>query len=93
MRSCRGAGRNALQVLDTALLVTPSAWGSFDAARFDDGGTPRAATAVGIGAGVEGVVFGIVPFGLGVDLGDGLSTGSWRLGLRLGPSVPVARRF
>jgi len=78
------------QVLDAALL-SPSAWAFLDAALFDDDSVARGAFAVGVGAGVEGALFGIVPLALGIDLGYGVTSGSWRLALRFAPGVPVAR--
>lgn len=78
------------QVLDAALL-NPSAWAFLDAALFDDGGAARGAFAVGVGAGVEGALFGIVPLALAIDVGYGVTSGSWRFALRFAPGVPVAR--
>lgn len=78
------------QVLDAALL-TPHAWVFVDAALFDDGGSTRGALAVGVGGGVEGALIGIVPVAVGVDVGYGVTSGSWRVGLRWSPGVSVAR--
>ena len=83
---------DTLQVLDAALL-TPSAWAFVDAALFDDAGVARTAWSLGVGAGIEGALFGIVPLGVGVDLGYGLGRRTWVLGWRLGTHVPVAWRW
>ncbi len=83
---------DTLQVLDAALL-TPSAWAFVDAALFDDGGAARGAWSLGVGAGVEGALFGIVPLGVGFDLGYGVGSRTWVLGWRLGTDVPVAWRW
>jgi NTE family protein len=83
---------DTLQVLDAALL-TPSAWGFIDGAVFDDGGTARTAWSLGVGAGIEGALFGIVPLGVGFDLGYGVGSRTWFLGWRLGTHTPVAWRW
>jgi NTE family protein len=83
---------DTLQVLDAALL-TPSAWAFVDAAVFDDGGAARTAWSLGVGAGIEGALFGIVPLGIGFDLGYGVGGRTWVLGWRLGTQLPVAWRW
>lgn len=83
---------DSLQVLDAALL-TPSAWAFVDAAVFDDGGAPRAAWSLGVGGGIEGALFGIVPLGVGFDVGYGLGSRTWVLGWRLAAHTPVAWRW
>ena len=83
---------DTLQVLDAALL-TPSAWVFVDAAVFDDGGAARGAWSLGVGAGIEGALFGIVPLGVGFDLGYGVGSRTWVLGWRLGTHAPVAWRW
>jgi len=79
-------------VLGTARL-TPSTWLFADTAWFDDGGTLRSVWALGLGAGVEGRLFGFVPFALGFDLGYGLTAGTWYLGWRFGPAYPDPVRY
>jgi NTE family protein len=80
------------EVLDAALL-TPSAWVFVDVAAFDDAGVARGTWALGIGAGIEGALFGIVPLGVGVDLAYGVGSRTWALGWRLGRSSPVTWRW
>ena len=79
-----------LQVLDAA-LVNPSAWAFVDATAFDDEGATRITASVGVGAGVSANLFGIVPLGLGVDVAYAPMEGTWRLGWRVGPTLPSPR--
>jgi NTE family protein len=81
------------QALLEAALVTPSVWVFVDSAWFGDAGATRQVWAWGVGAGLEGRLFGFVPFTLGVDVGHGVTAGTWYLGWRLGPSHPPALRF
>jgi len=83
---------DTLEVLDAALL-TPSAWVFVDAAVFDDDGAAHTAWSLGVGAGIEGALFGIVPLGVGFDLGYGVGSRTWVLGWRLGTHTPVAWRW
>ena len=76
-----------------AALITPSAWAFVDSAWFADTGSTRHAWAWGMGAGLDGRLFGFVPFTLGFDLGYGVTAGTWYLGWRLGPSYPPAVRY
>lgn len=75
-----------------AALVAPSVWGFVDAARFDGPGAAAVAWGAGVGAGLQGSLFGFVPFDVGVDVGYGHPTGSWRLTVRASPRYPVAWR-
>jgi len=84
-----GGDRDVLEVA----LIAPSVWAFVDGARFDAGAGPTTAWAVGVGAGLDGSLFGFVPFALGVDLGYGIATGTWRLGWRVGPRYPEPLRF
>jgi len=80
------------EVLDAALL-TPSAWAFVDVAAFDDAGVVRGTWAVGVGAGIEGALFGIVPLGVGFDVAYGVGSRTWALAWRLGRPSPVAWRW
>jgi NTE family protein len=76
-------------VADTAIVV-PTVWLFADAAVFDDAGAARNAWALGVGVGIEGRLFGFVPFEMGMDLGYGVTAGTWYVGWRWGPTYPVA---
>ena len=80
------------EVLDAALL-TPSAWAFVDVAAFDDAGVTRGTWALGVGAGIEGALFRIVPLGVGLDVAYGVGSRSWALGWRLGRPSPVPWRW
>ena len=76
-----------------AALVAPWVWAFVDAAAFDAGpGSPGAAWAAGFGGGLEGSLFGFVPFFLGVDLAHGWPAGGWSVGVRWGPGYPAPAR-
>lgn len=81
------------QAVLEAALIAPWAWAFADAAAFDAGaGAPGSAWAFGVGGGLEGSLFGFVPFYLGIDLAYGLPSARWSLGLRTGPSYPAPLR-
>jgi len=80
------------EVLDAALL-TPSAWVFVDVAAFDDAGVARGTWALGVGAGIEGALFGIVPLGVGFDVAYGVGSRTWALGWRLGRPSPAVWRW
>lgn len=71
-------------------LIEPWAWVFADGARFTSGGEATTAWSLGVGAGLEGSLFGFVPFSFGVDVGHSPSAGSWYLGLHAAPRYPVA---
>lgn len=75
-----------------AALITPSVWAFADGARFAGPGAAAGAWGVGVGAGVRGSLFGFVPFDVGVDVGYGHPTGTWRVAVRGAPRYPVAWR-
>lgn len=80
------------QALVDAALVTPSAWAFVDGAWASGGDAPPFAWGAGVGAGVAGTLFGFVPFDVGLDVGYGAPTGTWRVALRAGAAYPVAGR-
>ncbi|MDF1523046.1 MAG: patatin-like phospholipase family protein [Trueperaceae bacterium] len=82
----------APQAIAEAALVTPSVWAFADAARFAGPAGASGAWGAGLGAGLTGTLFGLVPFDVGVDVGYGAPTGSWRLSVRATPTYPVAWR-
>lgn len=82
------------QAVLEAATIAPWAWAFVDGALFDAGAeAPRSAWAVGVGAGLDGSLFGFVPFSLGMDLGYGLPAGRLVLGWRLGQVYPSPWRF
>jgi NTE family protein len=78
-------------VFETA-LVTPSLWVFVDGAVFESTTGSGSAWGTGVGVGVEGALFGFVPFDVGIDVGYGLPTRSWRAAVRAGPSFPAPWR-
>jgi NTE family protein len=81
---------DAVRSVADAAIVVPAVWVFADAAVFDDAGAARSAWALGIGMGVEGRLFGFVPFEMGMDLGYGVTAGTWYVGWRWGPTYPIA---
>ncbi len=83
---------HASQPVLEAALVTPSAWVFVDGAVFETETGPGSAWGTGVGIGLEGALFGFVPFDVGVDVGYGLPTRSWRVAVRASPSFPAPWR-
>ena len=63
-----------------AAFVKPSLWVFGDVAAAQ--GLTSPLTSVGLGAGLEGYALGFFPFNLGLDVGYGLSSGGFSVGLR-----------
>ncbi len=83
---------HASQPLFETALVTPSVWVFVDGALFESADGPASAWGTGAGVGVEGALFGFVPFDVGIDLGYGLPLRSWRVAVRASPSFPAPWR-
>ena len=75
-----------------AALIAPSVWAFADAARFAGPAAAAHAWGAGVGAGLRGSLFGFVPFDVGLDVGYGHPTGTWRLTVRGSPRYPIAWR-
>lgn len=80
------------QRVEDAALVTPSAWVFADRAWFDDAGA-QTRTSVGVGAGLDVMLFGFVPVEARVDVGYGIDRSTWRIDARLTPVQPPTRRW
>jgi NTE family protein len=80
------------QRVEDAALVTPSAWVFIDRAWFDDAGA-QTRTSVGVGAGLDLMLFGFVPIQARLDVGYGIDRGTWRIDARLTPVQPATRRW
>lgn len=78
------------QALIEVALIEPWVWTFVDAARFAHAGETVSAWSLGAGAGLEGSLFGFVPFALGIEVGHSPSVQSWYLGLHTSPRYPVA---
>lgn len=79
------------RVLDV-MRVLPWGWVFVDGALFEGEGEVLSSFTAGVGVGVDGNLFGFLPFTAGVDVGYGFTTGDWRVDLRWGPNYPNPRR-